>query len=112
MIAGDALRRRALEVLGPLGDVLAREALEHGTIELERGVARWEGSHGTVEAHRVVLLLSPDLHARVTASPAAGDALAAALAGAIAQEEPDATLYDLRVRPGAKPPAPGAGPYR
>lgn len=104
------LRRLALDVLGPLGDPRAREALEQGAAEVEPGVATWEGSHGAVMAHRVTLVLPEELHARVTESPAVLDALAAAFARAIAT--PLTTLYDFRVRVGRSRRMRGAGPYR
>lgn len=105
-----ALRRLALDALGPLGDPRAREALEQGAAEVEPGVATWEGSHGTVMAHRVTLVLPEELHARVAESPAVLDALAAAFAGAIST--PLTTLYDFRVRVGRSSTMRGTGPYR
>lgn len=110
----EPLRRRALDVLGPYGDPLAREALEAGGVEVEHAVATWESSHGTVQAHRVVLVLPAEVHARVSASPAAHDALSAALASALVAWDPAGrtTLYDLRLRVGAPDRSGGAGPYR
>lgn len=110
MIGDDALRRRALDALGPLGEAGAREALEAGGVEVELAVATWEGSHGTVQAHRVTLVLPADLHARVSASPATLDALSAAFASAIST--PLTTLYDFRVRVGSVDRLRGTGPYR
>ena len=85
-VPDEPLRLRALEALGPLGDELARAALEAGVILVEHDVRTWEGSHGTVHAHRVVLVLPAELHARVAGvGHAAQDALAAALAAAMAE---------------------------
>ena len=111
MSADDAsLRQRALEALGPFGDPIAREALETGAAHVEPSVSTWEGSHGTVHAHRVTLVVPAALRARIDASPAAEDALAAAMAAAVA-EDPHATLYDLRIEAGT-PDSSRAGPYR
>ena len=88
-VPDEPLRVHALEALGPLGDVLARAALDAGSVLVEHDVLAWEGSHGTVHAHRVVVVLPADVNARFAASDvsshAAKDALAAALAAAMAE---------------------------
>jgi len=76
----ELLRIRALEVLGALGDELAREALESGDVAIEHDVLAWEGSHGPMHAHRVVVSTTAELRARLVASHAAMDGLSAALA--------------------------------
>ena len=115
MIADETLRLRALDALGPLGDALAREALEAGTVRVEHAVAIWEASHGTVQAHRVVLEVPAELHARAAASPAAEDALSAAFAAALADADVSGktSLYDFRLCEGAgERRAPTGSPYR
>ncbi len=107
----ELLRIRALEVLGPLGDELAREALEAGDVAIEHDVLAWEGSHGSMHAHRVVVSASAELSARVRASHAAMDALSAALAAAMA-ERPGHSVADVRVEVGQRESAPPGGPYR
>ena len=104
------LRPRALEVLGPLGDVLAREVIEVADIDVVPGVASWEGSHGRVRADRIVLRIPRDLHEAVGRRPAARHALEAAFAAAVA-EEPHASLYELVIEPGL-PQRGKSGPYR
>jgi hypothetical protein len=104
------LRRRALDVLGPLGDELARSALESGSVYVEHDVLGWQGSHGEVHAHRVVVTLGAELHARVVASHAARDGLAAALAAAMA-ERPGHSVADVALEIGVAR-APMSGPYR
>ncbi|GEM_PF-2031141 len=99
----EGLRRLALDELGPLAPPLAREALEAGVLEVERDVLAWEGSHGRVRAHRVVLRLVPELCARVNETPSALDALTAAVATAVAAVAGNA-LAELRVVPGAAAP--------
>lgn len=104
------LRPRALEVLGQLGDVLAREVIEVADIQVIPGIASWEGSHGRVRADRIVLTIPPELHEAVGRRPAARHALEAAFAAAVA-EEPHTSLYELVLEPGT--PARGkGGPYR
>jgi hypothetical protein len=109
-VADEALRLRALEVLGPLGDALAREALESGSALVEHDVLAWEGSHGTTHAHRVVVVVSAELHARLAPSHAAKDGLAAALAAAMAERAGHA-VADVHFEAGDFDPA-GLGPYR
>jgi hypothetical protein len=112
LIVDEALRRRALDELGPLGDALARTALEVGRLEMELGVATWEASHGTVRAHRGVLVLPNDLHARVTAAPGSVDAITRAVAAAVAGGDPLASLYDLVLRAGGVGPPSKSSAYR
>ncbi len=105
----DSLRVRALDALGPLGDALAREALEEGTVRVEPAVLTWEGSHGEVQGHRVVVVVRPALHGRLLGHPGAYDALTAALAAAISAA-PGNALADLRVEAGDEPRS--GAPYR
>jgi hypothetical protein len=108
----DALRRRALEVLGPAGDEDAREALESGAVEIELAVSQWEGTSGTLVGHRVFLVMPAELVGRVAASMVTQDDLTIALSTAIA-ERPGEVLFDLRYEAGdARLPAAGGGPYR
>jgi hypothetical protein len=104
------LRPRALEALGPLGDVLAREVIEAADIAVVPGVASWEGSHGRVRADRVVLTVPPELFEAVGRKPSTKHALEAAFAAAVA-EEPHTSLYELVVERGASQRG-KAGPYR
>jgi hypothetical protein len=108
----EALRRRALELLGALGDALAREALASGSVEVAHDVLAWQGSRGPVRAHRVIVSLEPALHAALVASHAARDGLVAALSAAMA-ERPEQAVADVRFELGSAPSAPSAsGPYR
>jgi hypothetical protein len=91
------LRRAALEKLGPLGPPLAAEALEHGVLEIEVDVLRWEGSLGQVHGHLVVLSLDADLFHRVSATPAVVDALTAAVAAAVSAIAGN-SLAELKIR--------------
>lgn len=109
-VVDEPLRVRALDVLGPLGDAVAREALESGSVVVEHDVLAWEGSHGTTHAHRVVVVLPSELHARLGSSHAAKDGLAAALAAAMA-ERAGQSVADVRLEAGALE-APAMGPYR
>jgi hypothetical protein len=109
-VADEPLRLRALEVLGPLGDALAREALESGTVLVEHDVLAWEGSHGTTHAHRVVVTLAGTLHVRLATSHAAKDGLEAALAAAMAERAGHA-VADVRLEAGERADM-GLGPYR
>ena len=105
----DGLRLIALEVLGPVGQPLAREALEVGSLEVHPHVMTWQGSLGAVSGHLVVLWLEPELCARVQAVPSACDALTAAVAAAVARVSGNA-LADLKILPSAsKSPT---SPYR
>lgn len=108
----DGLRHRALDLLGPHGDPDARDALEGAVVALETDVSEWEGSHGTVHGHRVVLLLPPNLVGRVASSLAAQDAITWALSAALS-ERAGAALFDVRYEAAVAPPSrPGGGPYR
>jgi hypothetical protein len=104
------LRARALEVLGPVGDAVAREVIEAAEIDVVAGVASWEGSHGRVRADRVILTIPPELYEAVGRKPYARHALQAAFAAAVA-EEPHTSLYELVLEPGL-PERGKAGPYR
>ncbi len=105
----EGLRLLALDVLGPLGQPLAREALETGALEVHPHVMTWQGSLGVVEGHLVVLWLDPDLCASVNALPSAVDALTAAVAAAVAKVSGNA-LAELKVL--ARPSRPRTSPYR
>lgn len=80
-----ALREAALAALGEYGDPTARDALERGSVTVERDVSRWTASEGEVHAHRVHLSVDAQTLARALASPAVGDALHGALASAVAR---------------------------
>jgi hypothetical protein len=110
-IADEPLRIRALEMLGPLGDALARESLETGSVSVEHGVLAWEGSHGQVTAHRVVVIVVEELYRNVRERPAALDGLSHALSAAMS-ERPGHAVADLRVEAGDPERIPGSGPYR
>jgi hypothetical protein len=109
-IEDEHLRIRALEALGPLGEPLAREALETGVVSVEHDVLAWEGTLGTMHGHRIVVTLEADLRARVAASHPAVDGLSAALAAAMAERGGQA-VADVRVEAGS-PRGPSSGPYR
>lgn len=104
------LRPRALEVLGPLGDVLAREVIEVADIDVVPGIASWEGSHGRVRADRIILTIPAELHEAVGRKPSARHALEAAFAAAVA-EEAQTSLYELVLEAGMPERGKG-GPYR
>lgn len=104
------LRPRALEVLGPLGDGLAREVIEAADIAVVPGVASWEGSHGRVRADRIILTIPTELHEAALRRPAARQALEAAFAAAVA-EQPHTSLYELVLEAGLPERGKG-GPYR
>jgi len=107
----EALRMRALDVLGPLGDPTAREVLDVGTVSVAHDVTSWEGSGGRVRGHRVVVIAPSAVHARFSASHAAADALTAALAAAMA-ERPGESVAAVEVRAGIPEWHGGGGPYR
>jgi len=107
----DALRRRALEVLGGEGEETAIEALENGALEVEPSVTTWEGSAGTVHGHRVWAVMPAELVGRVAGSLMAQDALSWAIAAALGERAGEA-LYDLRYEAGDVAAPPVAGPYR
>jgi hypothetical protein len=104
------LRVRALEALGPLGEALAREALEMGMVAVEHDVLAWEGTRGTMHGHRIIMTLDAQLHARVGASHAAVGGIVAALAAAMA-ERGDQAVADVRLEVGL-PRGRSSGPYR
>jgi hypothetical protein len=106
----DALRRRALAVLGAEGEESAREALETGALEIEPDVTTWEGSSGTVRGQRVFLVMPAEILGTVASSLMAQDALTWAISAAIA-EEPGEALYDLKYEAGV-PASTHRGPYR
>jgi hypothetical protein len=107
----DALRRRALDLVGPEGHEIASEALASGAIELERDVSSWEGSAGTVRGHRAYVVVPAELLGRVASSMMAQDGLAWAIAAALA-ERPGEALFDLRYEAGAVDTPHDGGPYR
>ena len=106
----EQLKLRALAVLGPLGDELAREALALSDVEVTPGVHSWDGSHGRVRADRVQLVMPHDHFECVKARPAVRHALEVAFAVAVAQE-PLTSLYELLIEEGI-PQGAGGGPYR
>jgi len=91
---GEALRRQALEELGPLAPALAHDALTAAGITIDADVLAWEGSLGTVHAHRVFLALDEALLLGVRAAPAVVDALTAAVAAALSRT-PRVALAEL-----------------
>lgn len=109
-VPDEHLRVRALEALGPLGEPLAREALERGEVAVEHDVLDWEGTQGTMHGHRIIVRLDADAHARVVRSHAAMDGLSAALAAAMAERGGHA-VADVRIEVGV-PSAPPSSPYR
>lgn len=106
----EALRLLAVERLGALAHPLAIEALESGSLTVEPDVLVWSGSLGTVHGHRVLLAVESSLCARVHESPAAVDALTAAIAAAVAQRSGNA-LANLDIV-GRKAEARRSSPYR
>ncbi len=106
----EGLRTRALETLGPLGDGLAREALERGTVAVEADAVVWEGTQGTMHGHRIVVALDPELHARATSSHASRDALTAALSAAMSERAGHA-VSDVRLEVAVNAPR-ASSPYR
>ena len=108
-VEDEALRARALEALGPLGDALAREALERGSVGVEDDVVTWQGSQGVMLGHRLVVTLAADLHARAAARHATRDAVTAALSAAMA-ERPGHAVSDVRLEIGSA--ARASTPYR
>lgn len=106
--ADEPLRRRALDRLGPLADVAARDALEHGAITIAAEEASWEGSLGTVVGHRAVLRIPSSVLVRI--GEASRDALVAAIAAALA-ERPGHALADLVLEEGTTTSRTGS-PYR
>jgi hypothetical protein len=100
--SGEALRRAALEALGPHADERAIDALRHSAFTVTTGAARWNASAGPIEAHVVTLALDAKRLGRLRAVPAIADALCAAVASAIAAQ-PGETLLELALRwaPGA-----------
>ncbi len=98
-------------MLGAEGHETAIEALESGALEVEPDVTTWEASSGTVRGHRVWAVLPAELLGRVAASLMAQDALAWAIAAALAERAGEA-LYDLRYEAGDVAAPPGGGPYR
>lgn len=107
----ERLRLRALDALGGLGDETARAVLACGGVAIEHDAMEWDGSVGHVRAHRVVVIVETELHARFTASHAARDALTAALATAMA-DRPGEVVGDVVVEAGDPEYVPSVGPYR
>ena len=110
-VPDDRLRLRALEALGAFGDDVARDVLSSGAVAVEHDAMEWDGSSGHVRAHRVVVVVEAELHARFRASHAANDALAAALSSAMA-ERPGEVVGHVDVVAGDPGVVPSAGPYR
>lgn len=114
--SGGELRRLALDALGEHADERAREALAHAVVNVVSGAARWEGSSGPVEAHRVTIGLDARRLGALRVVPALADAMCAAVANAIATRPREALLdVDLRWNAGVAPAEPdgyrGAAPH-
>jgi hypothetical protein len=90
----EALRRAALEILGPFGDARAERILTTADLDIEADVAVWEGSEGQVHGHRVRLGVDGAGLAQLQLSPAVADAVTAALSAALA-ETPGNALVDV-----------------
>ena len=90
----EELRAVALEILGAHADERAVDALRRGRLVLTHGAARWVGSTGPVQGHRVTLGLDAQSLGQLRAAPATVDSLCAALAAAIARR-PGETLLEL-----------------
>lgn len=88
------LRTRALALLDALPDARARAVLDGAGVSMEPDIARWESSHGTVHAHRVVVSLDARALGQIHGVPAVADDLHTAFARAIATLA-DASLHDL-----------------
>jgi hypothetical protein len=112
-VTPEALRRGALDALGPHADERALDVMRRATILLERSVRRWIASAGDVEAHRVTLAVDAGTLGLVRAAPAVADALCRAIAVAIARR-PGETLLELVLRWSPRADAPDArrDPYR
>lgn len=110
-LVDDVLRRRALVVLGVFGDAVARELLSSGIVAVEHDVLAWEGSHGVVHAHRVVVRAPEECVARAHDRPATLDALSAALSTAIAERGREA-LAEVRLEASSDAPRGARQPYR
>lgn len=109
-VVDELLRVHALDALGPLGDPLARTALESGSVLVEHEVLAWEGSHGPMHGHRVIVVLPDALHAQLVTAHATKDALSAALASAMA-ERPGQAVADVAIESGVVERV-ALGPYR
>jgi hypothetical protein len=94
---GEELRRAAVEALGPHADERAVDVLAHATVTVTYEVARWEGSAGPVQGHRVTMALDATRLGMLRATPAVLDALHAALAASVASR-PGEALVDTRLR--------------
>ena len=90
------LRAIALDVLGPHGDPRARDVLRHAWVLLERDTAKWDATSGTMRAHRVLLHVDGYSLGVIDTHPGARDALAAALAAAVAHA-PGETMHELEL---------------
>lgn len=110
-LVDDGLRQRALVLLGTFGDAVARELLSVGTVAVEHDVLAWEGSHGLVHAHRVVVRAPAGIVARAHERPATLDALSAALSTAIAERGREA-LAELRLEASTDARGGAKRPYR
>ena len=89
-------------MLGAHADERAAYALRGGRLVVRHGAARWVGSTGPVQGHRVTLGLDAQSLGQLRAAPATVDSLCAALAAAIARR-PGETLLELSLcwAPGA-----------
>jgi hypothetical protein len=93
----EELRRSALERLGSEADPRVVDLLSHAGISVAWAVARWDSSAGPVDGHRVSLALDASQLGGLRATPAAHDAMCAALASAIAMQ-PGESLLDVTTR--------------
>lgn len=109
--ADASLRHRGLAELGGLAPPLALEALGSAVLEIEPDVLAWEGTLGTRRAHRVLLVVEPDLADALRGAPSAVDALTRALAAALADGGEALAALDIEARVGARAVA-KTSPYR
>lgn len=81
----ESVRLAALVALDPGDDPRLRELLSRARLDLDRAVRRWEGSDGTVSAHKVTLALDAATLARVHNDPFLRDGAERAVARAMAR---------------------------
>jgi hypothetical protein len=86
-VNAEGLRAKALLALSPHADERARATIERGEVVIVRGVATWAGPRGPVVGHTVGLGLSAAELARMVDAYGAKDAVIAAMAAAMAEEE-------------------------
>ncbi|MCU0658910.1 MAG: hypothetical protein MUF64_27730 [Polyangiaceae bacterium] len=98
------------EALGLLTSERGREILGSAALRLEPGALTWEGSHGPVQGHRVLLGLEASALGELDQNPSLRDALESGLARALARR-PGQSLAALVCRWELEPGG-AAGPYR